>query len=356
MNTSGETGARTSGPTELPPKTATSLYNSDDIRIKALSCAGMICLATVLRPPRADGGEAITRLAVESGAAGVHLAGDCDLELLAGAPLLTTALRLGLEVPGLTLPLAERPLPAGKRVPRLGAPAADERAAAIALAERALAIAAAFGARVLEIDFGPVFLTATPGQFARHFARRAWEPGEPGAAVLQRALAERKALAPSLMDACRWSLERLARGAERAGARLAIRVGATPWQAPTPRELGELRDTFGAVVAPAWDPGRLSVLATLGLPVSDARLNALAADAALSVENDAVGLSPGYLPGLGERAEALAAIAPPDSVPRVIAGGSDATDAEVMAALRLSEARGPRPEALSSAPSSKPGA
>jgi len=293
----------------------------------------MICLATVLLPPRADGGEAITRLAVESGAAGLHLAGDCDLEALTAAPLLPTALRLGLEMPSLVLPLAERPLGAGKRLPRLAAPAGDERAAAIGLAEQALAIAATFGVRIAEVDFGPVFLAAAPGDFTRHFARRAWAEGEPGAAVLQRALAERRALAPLLLDACHWSLERLVRAAERAGARLAIRVGATPWHTPTPRELGELRDTFGEIVAPAWDPARLSVLATLGLPASDARLKALAETASLVVENDAVGLVPGYLPGLGERADALSGITPPAAVPRVILGARDSTDAEVAAAV-----------------------
>ena len=293
----------------------------------------MICLATTLRPPRADGGEALTRLAVESGAAGLHLAGDCDLEALTGAPLLSTALRLGLEMPSLALPLPERPLGAAKRVPRLGAPAADERAAAIGLAERALAIAATFGVRTAEVDFGPVFLAATPGEFARHFTRRAWAEGEPGAAVLQRALAERRGLGPALLDACHWSLERLVRAAERAGARLAIRVGATPWHTPTPRELGELRDTFGEIVGPAWDPARLSVLATLGLPASDARLKALAEAAALVVENDAVGLVPGYLPGLGERADALASITPPPSVARVILGPPDSTDQEVSQAV-----------------------
>jgi hypothetical protein len=253
--------------------------------------------------------------------------------MLTAAPLLSTALRLGLETPSLLLPLAERPLAAGKRVPRLAAPAADERAAALGLAEEALAIAATFGARIAEIDFGPVFLAATPLEFARHFARRAFAPGEPGAAVLERALAERRALAPLLLDACRWSLERLVRAAERAGARLAIRVGATPWQAPTPRELGELRDTFGGIVAPAWDPGRLSVLATLGLPASDARLKALAEAAALAVENDAVGLVPGYLPGLAERAGALSGITPPPSVPRVVLGPRDSTDAETTEAV-----------------------
>lgn len=293
----------------------------------------MIVLSTELRPPRRDGGEAIGRLAVESGAAGVHIGGGCDLELLAGAPLLATAMRLGLEVPSLTLPLSERPLAAGKRLPRLAATAADERAAAIALAERALSVAGAFGTRVAEVDFGAVFLTASPVEFARHFARRACAPGEPGGGVLQRALGERKALAPAIVDGCRWSVERLLRAAERAGTRLAVRLAATPWQAPTPRELGDLRDTFGDRLAAVWDPGRLSVLATLGLPVSEGRLRALAAAAALVVDNDAVGLAPGYLPGLGERAEALAQSPVDAAVARVIAGAADATDAEVKEAL-----------------------
>ncbi len=294
----------------------------------------MIVLSTELRPPRSDGGEAIGRLAVESGAAGVHIGGGCDLELLAGAPLLSTAMRLGLEVPSLTLPLPQRPLAAGKRLPRLAAAAADERAAAIGLAEQALSVAGAFGARVAEVDFGPVFLTASPADFARHFTRRACAPGEPGAEVLERALGERKALAPAILDGCRWSIERLSRAAERAGARLAVRLASTPWQAPTPREMGELRDTFGDRLAVAWDPGRLSVLATLGLPVSEARLKALAGATALIVDDDAVGLAAGYLPGLGERAPALAGVQLPASVPRVIAGASDATDREVFEAVR----------------------
>jgi hypothetical protein len=290
-------------------------------------------LATELRPPRADGGEAITRLAIESGAAGVHIGGAVDLELLAGGPLLSSALRLGLEVPGLVLPLPERPLTAGKRLPRLSATAADERAAAIRLAEQALAIAASFGARVAEVDFGAVSLAAAPADFARHFARRACGPGEPGAAVLARALGERKALGPAVVDACRWSLERLVRGAERAEMRLAARIAATPWQAPTPRELGELRESFGAGLSAAWDPGRLSVLATLGLPVSDARLSALAAAAGLVVDADAVGLTPGVLSGLGERWPALAGVQVAAGAPRVVTGAPDATDAEVAAAV-----------------------
>ena len=40
----------------------------------------MAFLATELRPPRADGGERITLLCAETGAAGIHLGADCDLE------------------------------------------------------------------------------------------------------------------------------------------------------------------------------------------------------------------------------------------------------------------------------------
>ncbi|HSS40040.1 MAG TPA: hypothetical protein VLT58_14830, partial [Polyangia bacterium] len=118
--------------------------------------------------------------------------------------------------------------------------------------------------------------------------------------------------------------------------RLAVRIAATPWQAPTPRELGELRDAFGDALAPAWDPGRLSVLATLGLPVGEARLKSLAETAALVIENDAVGLTPGYLPGLGVRADVVAAVAASSSAPRVITGGADSTDTEIASAVARS--------------------
>ncbi len=175
----------------------------------------------------------------------------------------------------------------------------DERAAAIQLSEQALSLAASFGARVAEVDFGTVFLTATPADFARHFARRACDAGEPGALVLQRALAERKALGAAIVDACRWSIERLLRAAERGGVRLAVRIAATPWQAPTPRELGELRDAFGEALAPAWDPGRLSVLATLGLPVGEARLESLAKAAALVDRERRRGADPRLPAGAG---------------------------------------------------------
>jgi hypothetical protein len=110
-------------------------------------------------------------------------------------------------------------------------------------------------------------------------------------------------------------------------------VGATPWEVPTPREAGQLAETFAGAVGVAWDPGRLSVLAALGLPISDDRLTALAKGAALSIDNDAVGIEAGYLPGLAERDPRLGAFAVPAGTARVIRGAADATDAEVAAAV-----------------------
>ena len=82
-----------------------------------------------------------------------------------------------------------------------------------------------------------------------------------------------------------------------------------------------------------WDPGRLSALAALGLPISDERLRALASGAVLAIENDAVGIEAGYLPGLGERDARVAALAAEPTVPHIVTGRPDTTDAEILAAL-----------------------
>lgn len=300
----------------------------------------MVLLATEIRPPQADGGERLTRLAAEVGASGVHLGAGCDLEVVVGGPLVGSALRLGLEVPTLALPMPERALAPGKRMPRLSALEADERGAAIDLAETGLSVGISFGARVALIDFGPVFLAASASELGRAFARRALEAGEPGGLLLADALAERRARAPELLDACQWSVERLLRAAERAGIRLALAVGVTPWQAPSPRELGQLLETFvGSTLGAAWDPARLSVLTALGLPIAEDRCQALVAAATVAIESDAVGLDAGYLPGLGERDARFAALAAPSGVPRIVTGGADATDLEVATAVASASTR-----------------
>ena len=252
---------------------------------------------------------------------------------MAGAPLVGAALRLGLAVATLTLPLAERVLPVGRRLPRLAAPARDEREAAIALAERGLSAASSFGAQIAVLDFGPVALAADAARFAQAFARRDVAAGDPGGQLLADAVAERRARSPEILDACRFALERLARAADRGGLRLAAAIGVTPWQSPSPREVGILRETFGAALGVAWDPARLSVLAALDLPVADDRLKSLAAAAVLVIENDAVGIDVGYLPGLGERSGELAPFVPPASALRLVTGHPGSTDGEVASAL-----------------------
>jgi xanthine/CO dehydrogenase XdhC/CoxF family maturation factor len=70
----------------------------------------------------------------------------------------------------------------------------------------------------------------------------------------------------------------------------------------------------------------------MGLPVSEGRLEALGAAAGIVIDNDAVGLAPGYLPGLGERAPAVAAVSVAAGVLRVVTGPPDARDLEVQEA------------------------
>jgi hypothetical protein len=103
---------------------------------------------------------------------------------------------------------------------------------------------------------------------------------------------------------------------------------------PSPREARLLADAFaGAPVGLAWDPGRLSVLAALGLAIGDDRLRALAETAVLALEHDAVGIEAGYLPGLGERDARVAALSAPATVPHIVTGRPDSTDSEVTAAI-----------------------
>jgi len=293
----------------------------------------MILLASDLRPPRAGGDDPLLRLAADSGVDGLHLAGGCDLELLARTA--ASAIRVGVGVGSLVLPLPERPLPAGRRLPRLVAHARDEREAAIALALRGLEAAAPIGARRAVVDFGDVSLAVRPRELARAFARAEMDEDEVGDRMRAAALGERRGRGDEIGDACRWALERLLRVAERAAVTLALPVGATPWQVPSPREARLVLDAFaGAALGLVWDPGRLSVLAALGLAISDDRLRAMADAAVLAMENDAVGIDAGLLPGLGERDARVAAIGAPMSVPRIVTGRADSTDAEVAAAVR----------------------
>ena len=292
----------------------------------------MVFLATDVRPPRGGDGDVLVRLAAEKGATGIHLARGVDLAVM-GA-LVSSAARAGLAVASVALPFPERPLTVGRRLPRLAATSRDEREAAVALAGRGLGAAIGVGARIALLDFGGVSLATPAADVARAYARRELEEGEPGALRLAAAIDERRARSVEVLDACRWALESLVRMAEPVGAELVLAVGATPWDAPSPREAAMLRAAFaGAPIGLAWDPGRLSVLRWLGLPISDDRLRELSSSAVLAIQNDAVGVAAGYLPGLGEREDGIAALPARPGIPVVIEGTPDATDDEVAAAV-----------------------
>jgi hypothetical protein len=281
----------------------------------------------------------IVRAASEAGADGVHLGRERllgDVAAIAGE-----ALAAGLRVPIVTLPLGERAPAPGKRLPHLGAAQPDERAAAVALVRAGMAAGADLGVGQALLDFGPVSLPVARAQLARPYHRGETDEGEAGATLFGAAIAARKAQAAALHDAASFALERLAREADARGARLLLPVAGTPWGFPSPRETEALLAAFaGAPLGAVWDPGELSVLRAFGLPLSDERARALAANATAAIESDAVGIDAPFLPGLGERDPELApraALANEGLV--IVTGNADATGAEITAAVELVRAR-----------------
>ncbi len=300
----------------------------------------MILCGSSLRPPSDRGVDPIVRLASETGFAGIGVGRGCFLP--AASALLGVALRAGLGPGILAAPLGEQPLPLGKRHPRLGAETPDERAAGIALTVRSLELAGGVGMSVVALDFGPVALHTPMAPVARRFARGELEDDDLDEGPLGVALRERRGRAGALLDACRWSLEGLLPHAERRGLTLALELGPTPWGVPSPREALELIALFGgAALGVSFDPAKLMVMRALGLPLSDGRVVALRAAAALVVDNDAVGVDVGYLPGLGERDDDLAGGRDgfAKNIPVVVVGPPDATDDEVAAAAVLARGR-----------------
>jgi hypothetical protein len=292
-----------------------------------------VLCASDLRPLHSGGIDPLVRAAGDAGATGIHLAGGiflADVEAVVPA-----VVRAGLAVSSVTLPLAPRALPARKRLPSLAAVEADERSAAIALATEGLDAVVAAGVRSTLLDFGPVALPVSRAELAAFFARRALGVGEAGASDLALALAARRAFAERLSDACRWSLERLARIAEARAVTVVLPVGGSPWEVPSAREALELVEAFrGAPVALCWDPGRLTAARALGLHLPPERVAAVAAAAGAALETDAVGLAVGYLPGLGERDDELPARPElPRDAPVIVSGFPDSTDEEIARAV-----------------------
>ena len=291
------------------------------------------------------------RLAARAGCDGVLIGEGCTLA--SAATLVTSVLHAGLRVAGVAGPLGEDggATRGRRRLPRLGAPDRDERSAAIELTAHALALAGSVGAPLAMVHMGPLPLAVRRAELQRFFRRRELDEGSDGEAALLAALGERRATVGAALDACRWSLDALVREGEQRNLRLALELSAGPWGVPSPREGLELAAGYdGARLGLVLDPARLSVMRRLGLAISTVRHASLRKAAALIAANEAVGLDPGYLPGLGERDDDLATRAGVAAeTPVLLVGHPDATDEEVIAAAegaRLSASQsdaGPRP-------------
>src|SRR5258706_2938571 len=103
----------------------------------------VVLCATGLRPMHGVGSDPLIRAAGDAGATGIHVGGEILLDELPS--LLPSALKAGLLIPSMTLPLAPRALARGKRLPALGARDPEERGAAIALATEGLEAGLAAG-------------------------------------------------------------------------------------------------------------------------------------------------------------------------------------------------------------------
>jgi sugar phosphate isomerase/epimerase len=280
------------------------------------------------------GAPLLARLAADSGYDGVAIGPRCGVGDLPA--LLAAAAGAGLFAPVVSAPLAAaRPGP-GRRLPYLAARDPEERAAAVALCEATWQGVSAFGARVTALDLGAVALGVGAAEVGRAFARRDLDGGQPGGRLLAAALEERRARSPAILDACRYSLDRLLRAAERHGLAVALEVAAGPWAAPSPREAVDLVAAYGAaVLGVVWDPARLEVLGALGAAPAPARRDALAAAVRLVRANEAVGIEAGFLPGLGDPAGGGEAPELPAAADTVVSGRPDSTPAEVAAARLL---------------------
>lgn len=260
----------------------------------------MLGCTTGLRPPDRFGPDAIAALAADAGFQALALIEGCRLDLLPG--VVRAAADVGLAVPMLAAPMTEGPLGPGKRLPYLAAiEDKDERLAALALLEKTISAGRDVGASRYLIDLGPAPLTIRQAAFRDAFDRAQLDEGEPGHRIFRDALAERRSIAPRLMDAARGALERASRLAEAGGVELVLGFATTPWGLPSPREalqlLGELT---GAPMGLAFEPARWAVIERLGLEGPPGRRADLQAVATVHIAADAVGLTHDLIPGSGE--------------------------------------------------------
>jgi hypothetical protein len=276
----------------------------------------------------------LVQLAGDTGSAGVCVDGGCLLGQIPQLALQTGWAKMSLQA--IYAPVPEERLTLGRRLPSLAAiDDPEERLAAVKLLRKVVESTRDLGVGLFGLDFGRVLLDADETEIRRHFARRELDEGEIGHGKLRRAVAERRARSPALLDACRSSLDAAIQLAERHALRLALRFGGTLWEVPSPRETGELLAEYaGAPLAVLHSPARLALLAALGLPVSAERREQLRKAAVLIEAADAVGLDYPLRPGLAEvdLADARGA-----TLPVVLTGPPDTAPEELQAAMKALE-------------------
>lgn len=292
-------------------------------------------LGTRLRPPVRFGPNVAVRLASDSGFDGLALDGGCFLSALPA--LAAEGLKVGVPLRLCFAPIAVEPLEKGKRLPYLVAlDDKEERLEAQKLIRQNVEVGRGLGATHFVLDPGVVGLTVPEADLATRFERAEMDERSPGARLRGRVLAERRALSPRILDALRGALEPLARLAEDLGATLVLLPAASPWQAPSSRELQVLlREVTGAPVAPGVAPAWRGALEALGLAGPSERWDELLRQADLLYATDGVGLVRDLLPGLGEIWEGLPATGLDDLPARatiVVSGREDSSPEELRAA------------------------
>lgn len=278
----------------------------------------------------------LVRLASETGCDGLAIDGECWTSLI--SLIAAEGARSGLPTLSIVGPQPEARLGIDKRLPALSAWVdKEERLAAINLCRRLMQLGRDVGVGLIALDFGAVPLVADEAALRYAFSRRQLGEDEPGARPLGRAIAQRRALSETILDACRAALDRLVRDAEKIDTTLSITIASGPWQTPSPREAAELlREFSGGPLGVVIDPGRLAALDSWGVGASPARLDELCGRANLIHAADAVGLDTDLLPGLGEAPFAMISRAPGKAdLPVVLTGRPDSSEAEVRRARTL---------------------
>ncbi|MDZ4697777.1 MAG: hypothetical protein SGI86_21760 [Deltaproteobacteria bacterium] len=240
----------------------------------------------------------------------------------------------------------------GKRQPYLAAPDdPEERLAAVKICLKNLDALASLGGTCLALELGRLPLLLEESDLHKSYERgELFDEFEPIALRFRKVQEDRKSVAARWRDGARFSLDRLVRQAEAKGITLALRIGGSLWQYPSPREAALIcADMTGSSTRIAFDSGAWWRLQMLGLTAGNDRRTQLLGLSALALVHDGCGLNGDLAAGLGDAPFDWLAEAPL-SANVVLDGQSDTTPTEIASAARLIESglkRRSEPESVS---------